>query len=743
MQRKEEILAKKAKLAELRRQREEREARQKGHGNNRESLLSGEDSSLKAPSPRRTTDRAELDSFIETLVGDRPGSRGQSGTGSPAGRKSRPSSTLSAVQIGSETYEQGDSVREKVETTSAGTQTLSTGPVETTFEQAPEVTKAEKPGYVTYNKGVQTSEFWSPRKPRKSRTSFSDGEEDVVQPLSGSPKSSKRLSRLQRERADTLRDNLRKEIEEEVKAAQNPTTNGAGPSTTLNYPARALTDEELNAVTSSEEFLTFVDRSSKIIEKALDEDYDVLADYAQEGLEIDEDEEEGYASVRGKKGRRLKQTVQFYDERWCRKRMISDLGFSPKVQSPVPFLLPNYKLTILPSQFSELLLASYTKNATAPNDPAGLLQIWNLHLQSRPEYTFHSTSDVLTARFSPFHPSLILGGTYTGQVLLWDTRARSSPNPVLKTPLTGASSGGHTHPIYALALVGTQNANNIISCSTDGVVCGWTTDMLTVPQEYLELSTPPPSKTDDLAPTCMAFPEADPTSFLVGTEEGTIYPCHRYDRAGAKAGVDAKLKYKSHTAPVMSLDFHGARGPVDLGDLVLSTGLDWSIKVWKTKPASSSAVRTAQPSSSTAHPSSSAASSGATATATTQPDDHPPLLSISREDLVYDARWHPLRPGVFASVDGGGGLEVWDLSLDTEVPVAREVPTVDHMKGGLEGYVAKGLNRVRWDEGEGRRVVVGGGSGVVSVFEVGAGLSGEGGGEEWGAVRRVVEGDGR
>ncbi len=167
MQRKEEILAKKAKLAELRRQREEREARQKGHGTNRESLLQGEDSGLKAPSPRRTTDRAELDSFIETLVGDRPGSRGQSGTGSPAGRKSRPSSTLSAVQIGSETYEQGDVVREKVETTTAGTQTLSTGPVETTFEQAPEGKKAEKPEYVTYNKGVQTSEFWSPRKPRK------------------------------------------------------------------------------------------------------------------------------------------------------------------------------------------------------------------------------------------------------------------------------------------------------------------------------------------------------------------------------------------------------------------------------------------------------------------------------------------------------------------------------------------------------------------------------------------------
>ena len=144
-------------------------------------------------------------------------------------------------------------------------------------------------------------------------------------------------------------------------------------------------------------------------------------------------------------------------------------------------------------------------------------------------------------------------------MLLWDTRARSRL-PVQKTPLTGASSGGHTHPIYSIDVVGTQNANNIISCSTDGVICGWAIDMLSQPQEYLELTTPPPSKTEDLSPTCMAFPPSDPTSFLVGTEEGSVYPCHRYDRAGAKAGVDNRIRYRGHTAPVMSLNFHPARG---------------------------------------------------------------------------------------------------------------------------------------------------------------------------------------
>lgn len=117
-----------------------------------------------------------------------------------------------------------------------------------------------------------------------------------------------------------------------MKAAKDLSLEGQTPAAPSKFPARSLTNDELNAVTSSDDFLVFVERSSKVIEKALDQDYDVLADYALNGVEgLDEDEDEGYASSRGKKGRRIKQTVQFWDERWSQKRMISDLGFSPKV----------------------------------------------------------------------------------------------------------------------------------------------------------------------------------------------------------------------------------------------------------------------------------------------------------------------------------------------------------------------------------------------------------------------------
>ncbi len=125
-----------------------------------------------------------------------------------------------------------------------------------------------------------------------------------------------------------MRQNLRKEIEQELNALKDPRADGQGwQAAQQNFPVRSLTDEELQAVTSSDDFLEFVERSSKVIERALDEEYDVLADYALGGLGGIDDDDEGY----GNKGRRIREVAQFWDERWSKKRAISDISFSPKV----------------------------------------------------------------------------------------------------------------------------------------------------------------------------------------------------------------------------------------------------------------------------------------------------------------------------------------------------------------------------------------------------------------------------
>ena len=226
------------------------------------------------------------------------------------------------------------------------TQTISIGPLATVYESAGDGQVTAEANtqkeVITYSKGVQASIDWSPPKSRGAGGSDTERDESPTR----SPRS-KRLSRRQKERDEEIRNQLRREIEEEIKAAQQAPQDGTVATLDENYPFKTLTNEELSAVENSEDFIGFVERSTKVLERALDQHlgYDILADYAHDALDIG-DEDEGFGTSAGKKGRRIKEIAQFWDERWSTKRMISDLGFSPKVLRSV--LLHRSRLTVYP-----------------------------------------------------------------------------------------------------------------------------------------------------------------------------------------------------------------------------------------------------------------------------------------------------------------------------------------------------------------------------------------------------------
>jgi dynein intermediate chain, cytosolic len=256
-------------------------------------------------------------------VGDsRPGSAGPRDASSPAQRDSRPTSIVSASQLSGDQSDAQSPGHDRPAPV-ATLQTLSLAPLATIYD-FPASPKAE---VITYSKAVQTSEDYSPQRTR------SPGPSDSGEDRSSSPSTSpqrKRRSRREKEREEELRQNLRKEIEDELAAIRNHEVTGTDANGKVNFPVRSITNEELKAVESSEEFRGFVDRSTKVIERALDQEYDILADYALDGLVAVDDDDMGGAA--GRKGRRVKEVAQFWDERWSKKRMISDLDFSPKVE---------------------------------------------------------------------------------------------------------------------------------------------------------------------------------------------------------------------------------------------------------------------------------------------------------------------------------------------------------------------------------------------------------------------------
>ncbi|WWC72175.1 uncharacterized protein I206_106135 [Kwoniella pini CBS 10737] len=467
---------------------------------------------------------------------------------------------------------------------------------------------------VTYSKAIQTSVTIS--------TSTSDLESDDE----SSDEMGQRRRRRRRvdgesgkETEEEMRKRILEELEEERKALEKELKELKEKGEELKV--NALSDEQRQAIFAAPDFSAFIEESTKIVQRALSDGYDYIRDYTI-GIDSAFDEAEG---------QQVKLHCAFSDERWTSGRSITDLDWSPK--------------------FPELVAASYNKNPSAVNDPDGIVAVWNLHLLERPEFVFHSPSDVLSVTFSPYHPTLIFGGSYSGQVLLWDTRAKHLP--VLKTPL---SSNGHTYPIYGMKMVGTQNANNLITTSTDGLVCSWLSDMLAQPQETLPLTVPSHNKTDEVSITCLDFPDNETSTFWVGTEEGSIYQANRYDRASSKAGINNEDIYRGHSAPITGIDFHPSTGSIDFSDLFLSSSVDWTVKLWRTK-ANSNKTNTKSSSSS-----SSSRNEG--------------LAGISSihsfeeaNDYVFDVKWHPNHPAIFGTVDGNGKFDLWNLNQDIEVPI--------------------------------------------------------------------------
>jgi len=302
------------------------------------------------------------------------------------------------------------------------------------------------------------------------------------------------------------------------------------------------------------------------------------------------------------------------------------------------------------SKYPELCAASYNKSTLKVNEPQGVALIWNMYLEAAPEFIFHTESELTSLCFSPFHPNLLIGGSYSGQIVMWDTRAKS--HPVLKSWPT---KGGHSHPVYCLQTVGTQQANSLISASTDGTVCTWSFDILAAPQDTLQL-TKQQSRTNEVSITAMDFLANDATTFLVGTEEGKIYQGNRLERSDGQSGL-SDVVYAGHSASVSGLHCHPSGGEVDFGDLFLSSGCDWNVSLWRSKVRSKhdNTIQELNLRNLQSKPNSIGAS-------------YERLCNFGEsDDVVWDVSWSPSHPSLFATACGTGRLDVWNIAADTEV----------------------------------------------------------------------------
>ncbi|XP_063900897.1 cytoplasmic dynein 1 intermediate chain 2-like isoform X3 [Zophobas morio] len=415
----------------------------------------------------------------------------------------------------------------------------------------------------------------------------------------------------------------------------------------------------------SDEYSDFLNYSTRLVERYLNwsPEYDFVKDYSGA-------EEFTASTIEILNFRSL-----YYSAKWTTRRPSTDLDWCRK--------------------FPELFLSSYGAKYPAEDteDPQGACLVWNVHLKDRPEYVFHCQvsllllvrlpylwnffkSPVLSSKFAKFHPSLVVGSTYSGQLVLWDKRSKATP--VQRSP---PSSKSHTHPVFCLEVVGSPNAHNIVSCSTDGLMCSWTFDALHEPL----VSTKLQGTIRGLAVTAMSFSGKDVNNFVVGiparhdkqcrtnplmrpagTEEGRLYCGNRH--AGQQVKEPCSPSMDGHCGPVTH---HPELGEADFPNYLLSSSTDWSVKLWNLQ--------------------------------------HKKIIHSfeDADDYVYDVQWSPTHPGAFATADGPSRLSLWDMNRDIESPVLSTIVSE-----------TSSINKLRWSA-SGRHMTVGDADGTVYLYEVG------------------------
>ena len=76
-----------------------------------------------------------------------------------------------------------------------------------------------------------------------------------------------------------------------------------------------------------------------------------------------------------------------------------------------------------------------------------------------------------------------------------------------------------------------------------------------------------------------------------------------------------------------------------MSQLMLSASMDWTVKLWYPK----------------------------------NEQKHTPIMSFeSSQEYVYDVQWSPVHPSVFATCDGDGYIDIWDINKDIETPIFRK-----------------------------------------------------------------------
>ncbi|KAG1673700.1 hypothetical protein FOA52_010569 [Chlamydomonas sp. UWO 241] len=355
----------------------------------------------------------------------------------------------------------------------------------------------------------------------------------------------------------------------------------------------------------------------------------------------------------------------------------------------------------------------------------GVLATWNLGRESVNQNKADVSIDVdnclMACAFHPEHPALIAGGTFNGDVYIWDL---SQDGDMQRAKSDALSDLRHREPIVSMEWIYSMTEYNkygdkarayrLVTLGADGLVMVWKWHKLSTAMYGYRLLWPQPGSSSKVmhGGACMGF-QFDPaarsvgglSTFMVGTEGGRVFKCYMdmNDEAlkefAKKAGAGEKVELR---CPIKEADYSAHAGAVYgldccpfQRDLFLTAGYDGCVHLYHSLKQQHllEVVPTAGP--------------------------------------LHGVRWSPVRPLVFAAAAGDGRVYFYDL---WRCPgMVSPVLSMDASPDARPTYaLAFNAKRPEW-------FATGGASGI-QIWQLPSNLTQLRKGEE-GAVRRLAAAD--
>jgi hypothetical protein len=205
----------------------------------------------------------------------------------------------------------------------------------------------------------------------------------------------------------------------------------------------------------------------------------------------------------------------------------------------------------------------------------GLVLFWSLRNPEYPEKVLRTASPVTALEFSKKSPMMLAVGLYSGDVCVYDVQRGGADWSIPLQASTGMPMGeGHIDAVWQVKWIprGSEQLETLVSISSDGRVLQWNISKGLTVSTLMKLARGGDADgwiSRQSSGLCFDFCPDDASTYIVGTEEGTVHKC------SVSYSEQYLETYTPHYGPVYKV-----KCSPHWSEIFLTCSADWSMGLY-------------------------------------------------------------------------------------------------------------------------------------------------------------------